>query len=228
MQAVGELHATPGEVPHKICLPIGTRWPSERVPFITAYPDFDNWSISEAVAPEFYKNVVTDSLYWGNGCEASLTMTDPYGNPFANDDTDKGKEYYINIGSPEVIETIETTEFTLLDTDIVLWPGNNTIGNEHFGDWREFAIGSYASWADLPSGKVIVVGTVDEGKTAQIRVRDKSWIKQNPCFIDQTSYNGYAEFTLDANDRYLLGKDGNQLCIDGQYFTLHFVIFRAQ
>lgn len=228
MQAVGELHATPGEVPHKICLPIGTRWPSERVPFITAYPDFDNWSISEAVAPEFYKNVVTDSLYWGNGCEASLTMTDPYGNPFANDDTDKGKEYYINIGSPEVTETIETTEFTLLDTDIVLWPGNNTIGNEHFGDWREFAIGSYAGWADLPSGKVIVVGTVDEGKTAQIRVRDKSWIKQNPCFIDQTSYNGYAEFTLDANDRYLLGKDGNQLCIDGQYFTLHFVIFRAQ
>ena len=233
MQAVGELHATPGEVPHKICLPIGTRWPSERVPFITAYPDFDNWSISEAVAPEFYKNVVTDSLYWGNGCEASLTMTDPYGNPFANDDTDKGKEYYINIGSPEVTETIETsTTFELLQSDIILY--RNDEGFD-FGDYNTLNVPVYADWNSMTSGKIYVVGSVYENSTPEIGVRDAAYSKY---FIGSNSglasFNGIGDFEIGTDDKYYFGCDNypqwyqgtNHLCIDGKRLKVKYVVYR--
>ena len=233
MQAVGELHATEGEVPHKICLPIGTRWPSERVPFITAYPDFGKWSTSEAAAPEFYKNVVTDSLYWGNGCEASLTMTDPYGNPFANDDSDKRKEYYINIGSPEVTETVETsTTFELLQSDIILY--RNDEGFD-FGDWGTLNVPVYADWNSMTSGKIYVVGSVYENSTPEIGVRDAA---NSKYFIGSNSglasFNGIGDFEIGTDDKYYFGCDNypqwyqgtNHLCIDGKRLKVKYVVYR--
>ena len=44
MQTVGEIKATAGEAPQKICLPLGTVWPSERKSIIGAYPYFGVWA----------------------------------------------------------------------------------------------------------------------------------------------------------------------------------------
>lgn len=234
MQTVGELHADPGTVPHKICLPIGTKWPSERRSIIEAYPDFASWAqLETAENKDFYNhdNKDDNAIYHDNGWNASLTMTNPYGVAFANDDSDLEKEYYINIGNPTVTETVETTEFTLQDTDVILWPANNNIGNQVMNG-TEFGIGSYSGWDSLAkNGKIIIIGTVDESKTATICARDSWWSR---WFLDDgnhqsISFNGYAEFSLlYDNDKEKFGKDGNQLSIIGQNFTLNYVIYRPQ
>lgn len=230
MQTVGELHADPGTVPHKICLPIGTKWPSERRSIIEAYQDFASWAQKETAENKtFYNNRNDDAIYHENGWDASLTMTNPYGVAFANDDSDLEKEYYINIGKPTVTEEVITTEFTLQDTDVILWPANNIIGNQVM-DGTEFGIGSYSGWSSLAqNGKIIILGTVDEGKTASIIARDSWWSR---WFLDDGNhqsvpFNGYAEFKLEnGNDNEKFGKDGNQLSIIGQNFTLNYVIYR--
>lgn len=234
MQTVGELHADPGTVPHKICLPIGTKWPSERRSIIEAYPDFASWAqLETAENKDFYNhdNKDDNAIYHDNGWNASLTMTNPYGVAFANDDSDLEKEFIINIGSPTVTETVETTEFTLQDTDDILWPANNNIGNQVM-DGTEFGIGAYSEWNTLAkNGKIIIIGTVDESKTATICARDSWWSR---WFLDDgnhqsISFNGYAEFSLlYDNDKEKFGKDGNQLSIIGQNFTLNYVIYRPQ
>ena len=232
MQTVGELHADPGTVPHKICLPIGTKWPSERRSIIEAYPDFASWAqLVTDDNKDFYnhENKDDNAIYHENGWDASLTMTNPYGGTFANDDSDLNKEYYINIGNPTVTEEVITTEFTLQDTDVILWPANNNIGNQVM-DGTEFGIGSYSGWSSLAqNGKIIILGTVDEGKTASIIARDSWWSR---WFLDDGNhqsvpFNGYAEFKLEnGNDNEKFGKDGNQLSIIGQNFTLNYVIYR--
>ena len=231
MQTVGELHADPGTVPHKICLPIGTKWPSERRSIIEAYPDFASWAqLVTDDNKDFYNhdNKDDNAIYHENGWNASLTMTNPYGGTFANDDSDLNKEFYINIGNPTVTEEVVITEFTLQDTDVILWPADGNIGNVQFGNnanyWTEYGIGSYSGWNNLAvGGKVIIIGTVDEGKTAVIRVRDAGWGR---TFIAQGPFNGYAEFTLQYdNDKNKFG-DGDELYIDGQFFTLNYVIYR--
>ncbi|MBR5326033.1 MAG: DUF4842 domain-containing protein [Prevotella sp.] len=227
MQTVGELHADPGTVPHKICLPIGTKWPSERRSIIEAYQDFASWAQKETNENKtFYNNRNDNAIYHENGWDASLTMTNPYGGTFANDDSDLEKEFYINIGSPTVTEEIITTEFTLQETDIILYNGGQAMG-----DWKEEPVPAYANWNDLAvGGKVIIIGTVDDGKEAKMRARDAWWQR---CFIGDNQntpvFNGYAEFTLQyTNDKERFGKDGDQLYIDGQYFTLNYVIYRPQ
>ena len=227
MQTVGELHADPGTVPHKICLPIGTKWPSERRSIIEAYQDFASWAQKETDENKtFYNNRNDDAIYHENGWDASLTMTNPYGGTFSNDDSDLNKEFYINIGSPKVTEEVITNEFTLQDTDIILYNGGQAMGN-----WKEEPVPAYANWNDLAvGGKVIIIGTVDDGKEAKMRARDAWWQR---CFIGDNqnlpAFNGYAEFTLQYNnDKERFGKDGDQLYIDGQYFTLNYVIYRPQ
>lgn len=227
MQTVGELHADPGTVPHKICLPIGTKWPSERRSIIEAYPDFASWAqLVTDDNKDFYnhKNKDDNAIYHENGWDASLTMTNPYGGTFANDDSDLNKEFYINIGIPTVTEEVITTEFTLQDTDIILYSGSQAMG-----DWKEQAVGVYADWDKMAvGGKIIIIGAVDEGKTAKMRARDQNWSR---IFIGDNQnapvFNGYAEFSLQyGNDKDKFGKDGDQLYIDGQYFTLNYVIYR--
>ena len=227
MQTVGELHADPGTVPHKICLPIGTKWPSERRSIIEAYQDFASWAQKETNENKtFYNNRNDNAIYHENGWDASLTMTNPYGGTFANDDSDLEKEFVINIGSPTVTEEVITNEFTLQDTDIILYNGGQAMGH-----WKEEPVPAYANWNDLAvGGKVIIIGTVDDGKEAKMRARDAWWQR---CFIGDNqnlpAFNGYAEFTLQYNnDKERFGKDGDQLYIDGQYFTLNYVIYRPQ
>lgn len=64
MQTVGELQADPGDAPQKICLPLGTVWPSERKSIVDAYPYFSNWAKAASAATDFYDTgKVDDCLY---------------------------------------------------------------------------------------------------------------------------------------------------------------------
>lgn len=226
LQDVGDLHADPGNVPHKICLSIGTLWPSERRSIIEAYPDFSSWATAETDAnKDFFthENKNPNALYYGDGFDGKLSMTNPYGGQFTNTDADLGTYYYEEIGKPTVTEETVTTEFTLQDTDIILYSGSQAMG-----DWKEQAVGVYADWNKMAvGGKIIIIGAVDEGKTAKMRARDQNWSR---IFIGDNQnapvFNGYAEFSLQyGNDKDKFGND-DQLYIDGQYFTLNYVIYR--
>ena len=230
METVGELHANPGLVPHKICLPIGTKWPSERRSIDEAYPDFVSWAQLETDAnKDFYNHDNKDdgAIYHGNGWDSSLPMTDPYGQPFANNDSDLGKIYYELISSRT--ETVTSTDITLLDGDIKLWEGNQAIG----ADGGNISLGAYTDWGNLQKGgTVLIVGTAQDG--AVIAVMD-AW--GNRKFIGTpnhtadydncVSFNGFTNFTLEYdNDNEKFGQYGDQIVILGKNFTLNYVIYR--
>ena len=69
MQTVGVLQANLGQVPHKICLPIGTVWPSERRNISRAYTKFNDWATGNISSSTFFEfneaDVKGDSLYTG-------------------------------------------------------------------------------------------------------------------------------------------------------------------
>lgn len=104
MQSVGLLQANLGQVPHKICLPILTKWPSERIPMDGAYPQFREWAQNKNSHPTFWDTFNTDSLYVAEGSDASLPLIDPYGIPYALNDTDLNKDYF-TYGPKEVTTT---------------------------------------------------------------------------------------------------------------------------
>lgn len=230
MQTVGELHADPGLVPHKICLPIGTKWPSERRTILEAYPDFASWS--QKVTDQnktFYNNRVDTVIYHGNGWDSSLPMTDPYGGTFANDTTDLGKIYYELISSRT--ETVTSTEITLLDGDIELWKGNQEIG----AGGGNISLDSYSNWGNLKKGgTVLIVGTAQDG--AVIAVMDAWGTRKfigspghTQDYDNCVSFNGFTNFTLEYdNDNTKFGENGDWIVILGKNFTLKHVVYRPQ
>ena len=66
MQSVGVLNANLGQVPHKICAPIGTVWPSERRNIKDTYPNFEAWATDRTAQPTFHENPNEAYLYTGN------------------------------------------------------------------------------------------------------------------------------------------------------------------
>ena len=108
LQTVGELHATKGKVPHKFCLPIGTKWPSERQMFVSAYPGFSDWATRVTDENKnFYKSPVSNYIYNDVGCDAKLDL--------ANSD---GVAY--TLGYTEDIKISETTTETT-EIETVVW-----------------------------------------------------------------------------------------------------------
>ena len=70
MQTVGELQADPGDAPQKICLPLGTVWPSERKSILGAYPYFAVWARAASAATNFTQEGKDDDylyMYPANG-----------------------------------------------------------------------------------------------------------------------------------------------------------------
>ena len=232
METVGELHANPGLVPHKICLPIGTKWPSERRSIDEAYPDFVSWAQLETDAnKDFYNHDNKDdgAIYHGNGWDSSLPMTDPYGQPFANNDSDLGKIYYELISSRT--ETVTSTDITLLDGDIELWKGNQEIG----AGGGNISLDSYSNWGNLKKGgTVLIVGTAQDG--AVIAVMDAWGTRKfigspghTQDYDNCVSFNGFTNFTLEYdNDNTKFGENGDWIVILGKNFTLKHVVYRPQ
>ncbi|MBP5777587.1 MAG: DUF4842 domain-containing protein [Prevotella sp.] len=231
LQDVGDLHADPGNVPHKICLPIGTLWPSERRSIIEAYPDFSSWATAETDAnKDFFthENKNPNALYYGDNFDGKLSMTNPYGGQFTNTDADLGTYYYEEIGNPTVTQTVETTEeIELQEGEILLWEGSQAMG-----DGFVQYLGVRSDWASLrQGGKVTVYGTNAENAIIAVR---SSWGNRN--FIGTAGYNtdynnfvafnGYVQFTLEyGNDNEHFGKDQEQVIVAGKNFTLRAVVY---
>jgi hypothetical protein len=227
METVGELHANPGLVPHKICLPIGTKWPSERRSIIEAYPDFASWASLETDAnKDFYNHDNKDdgAIYHGTGWDSSLPMTDPYGVTFANNDSDLGKIYYELISSRT--ETVTTNSYTPQEGDVILWQPAEGSTEFDFGYCNTLDIPEYENYNDMNGGKVMIIGSDNgNGNAPQIKVYKSDYSR---VFIEQTSFNGYAEFNLQyGNDKNCFG-GGSHIQIQGWNMKLNYVIYRPQ
>ena len=107
MQAVGDLRAEPGKVPHRFCLPIGTKWPSERRMFTLAYPGFDAWAKGETNDNSFCQSPNTAYIYSDNGNDAKLDLYDV-----------DGTKYYVGY-TTNIKLSQSTTEVT--ETETVVW-----------------------------------------------------------------------------------------------------------
>ena len=73
------LKADKGEAPQKICVPVGTRWPYERVAIDEAYGNFTNWvGHTESFTPEtlWGTNFNEDKLYPSMGATEDETGTE--------------------------------------------------------------------------------------------------------------------------------------------------------
>lgn len=127
MQTVGVLEANLGKVPHKICAPIGTVWPSERKNIKDTYPDFEAWATDRTTTSEFHNNPVDDNLYIGvnNGVPAGLPTTDAYGREIR---TVNDGNIYTNYVWEEV-----KSQSTYSETETDLWSSVSGYAYNHEG-----------------------------------------------------------------------------------------------
>jgi hypothetical protein len=154
MGAVGELHAEEGQVPHKFCLPIGTKWPSERRKFVLAYPGFEDWAKDENVNKEFYKSPDSRYIYSDVGCDATLDLY--------NSD---GVEYTVGY-TDDIIISEETTKTTEIET--VVWAPVNGWQLNDWGDNHLIYDDIFAKMDDTLDDNTYTIriyGTVAQGAT---------------------------------------------------------------
>lgn len=234
MQTVGEIKATAGEAPQKICLPLGTVWPSERKSIIGAYPYFGVWARAANAATNFTAEGQEDDYLYMHPANGLAELEDLYSTEEVTDtDTDTQTTYSTTTipdnsgggsgdGSGSGSGSTTNTQITLWSTSVDM------------GDGKAQGLGTYANWANLSrGGKVAIYGTVADGADAIIAVRD-AWGSRN--FIGSAGYmtdydkfvsfNGYAEFTLEyGNDNIYFGENGDELYVCGKNFTLTRVIY---
>lgn len=134
MQAVGNLRAEPGKVPHKFCLPIGTKWPSERRKFTDAYSGFDAWAKGETDDESFCKSPNTAYIYSDNGNDAKLDQYDVNGIEYTVDYTTdiKISESTTEISETETVVWVNNPGWQLID-----WSANNLIYDNIFAKMDE-------------------------------------------------------------------------------------------
>jgi hypothetical protein len=213
MQSVGVLNANLGQVPHKICLPIGTVWPSERRSMDGAYKYFATWAMDKNSYPEFYKNegdqVATDSLYTGK--TTGLSLTD------AN-----GREYYTtNDGSIwtnySAEEIRSSSSYSVIET--TLWEGSQTYAPEASNNNL-----TIASVTFNVGDKFRVYGTNGSGSERWITFHDadangSNWqaiVSAGPDF----SVKGYHSIEVDSQDKASRLSNGPKLYIAGKDMTI--------
>ena len=186
-QAAYELSAYKGEAPHKICVPVGTRWAYERTDIKDAYTGFEDYV---AGAPEPWSTTgVEDNLYPLDGVAYEMK----------NDQT--------GTSSYEEISSSSTTEYsyTLADAtnEHVLW--SDVSGNTKFTSNWSVNINISAeniNTADVGNGTIIrFYFTCDEN--FMLKVTDNTWddfdlgnANWNLNFMQGTAKNGYVEFRL--------------------------------
>lgn len=208
MQSVGVLNANLGQVPHKICLPIGTVWPSERRSMDEAYKYFGMWATNKNSYPEFYKNegdqVTTAYLYTGK--TTGLSLTD------AN-----GREYYTtndgNIWTNYSAEEIRSSSsYSVIET--TLWEGSQTYAPEASNNNL-----TIASVTFNVGDKFRVYGTNGSGSERWITFHDSNWgaiISAGPDF----SAKGYHSIVVETQDQANKLSNGPLLNIAGKDMTI--------
>ena len=133
LQAVGELHAVAGQVPHKFCLPIGTKWPSERNMFTLAYPGFDAWAKGETNDISFCQSPDSTHIYSDNGSDSKLDLYDVNGTKY---DVGYTTDIKISESTTEVTET-ETVVWAHAGVYLNNWPDNYLIFDDIFAKMDE-------------------------------------------------------------------------------------------
>ena len=124
LRTVGILESEVGGVPHKVCAPIGTVWPSERQNVTKAFPNFEGWATKRDPSV-FHNNPNTSLQYTGN--TTGLPLKDSNGRDITT--VDDG-----NIWTNYSVEELKSQQ-TYIETETVLWSsdagytyGANTTG----------------------------------------------------------------------------------------------------
>ncbi len=192
-QAAYELSAYKGEAPHKICVPVDTRWAYERTDIKDAYTGF----------PAYVDG--GDEPWATTGVEDNLYPLDGVAYEMKNDQT--------GTSSYEEISNSSTTEYsyTLADaTNETVWwddiTGNTTFYTKSDGNWdgNVFVSANDLKAAEIGNGTIIrFYFASDNGY--MLKVSDTNWSNfdlgnngwdQN--FIQGGSKNGYVEFKLNT------------------------------
>ena len=208
-QAAYELSAYKGKAPHKICVPVGTRWAYERTDIKDAYTGFENY-VATRIEP------------WSTtGVEDNLYPLDGVAYEMKNDQT--------GTSSYEEISSSSTTEYsyTLADAtnEHVLW--SDVSGNTKFVQNGNNWDGAVRISTDDLNAAEIGNGTIirfyfasENGFT--IKATDNTWgdfelgnsnSGWNKNLISGNAKNGYVEFKLNTTtaNRY----KQNELIIQG-------------
>lgn len=206
-QAAYELSAYKGEAPHKICVPVGTRWAYERTDIKDAYTGFEDY-------------VAGGSEPWSTtGVEDNLYPLDGVAYEMKNDQT--------GTSSYEEVSSSSTTEYsyTLADAtnEHVLW--SDVTGNTKFvqngNNWNGFVSISTndLNAAEIGNGTIIRFYFASENGFT-IKATDNTWedfelglTGWNKNQIIGNAKNGYVEFKLNTTtaNRY----KQNSLIIQG-------------
>ena len=144
-QTAYELSAYKGEAPHKICVPVGTRWPYELTEIRSAYPGFEDY-------------VGGGSEPWANGVEENLYPIEGVAQSMRTDKT-------ANITYEEISSSTTTTyNYTLADAvnEHELWTGNVDFGNWN-GNNNVTISAADLSAAEIGNGTVIRIYGVSNG-----------------------------------------------------------------
>lgn len=202
MQSVGVLSANLGKVPHKICLPIGTVWPSERRSMDGAYNYFAMWAKNKDSYPEFYKNegdqVTTAYLYTGK--TTGLSLTD------AN-----GRSIETNYTSEQVVSSTSTST-----VETILWEGSQTYTPESSNNNL-----TIASVTFNVGDKFRVYGTNGSGSERWITFKDAA----NQAIVSVNSgidfsAKGYYSIKVETQDQASKFSKGPLLNIAAQDMTI--------
>lgn len=182
------LSAYKGEAPHKICVPVGTRWAYERTDIKDAYTGFSSY-VSGGAEP------------WGTtGVEDNLYPLDGVAYDMKTDKT--GSVSYEELSS----SSTTTYSYSLADADNehVWW--SDVSGNTKFDNWNGYVAISTdeLNAAGIGNGTIIrIYFTSESGYT--IKATDNTWgdfelnnTGWNKNLISGNAKNGYVEFKLNT------------------------------
>lgn len=198
-QAAYELSAYKGEAPHKICVPVGTRWAYERTDIKDAYTGFPAYV--DGGAEPWATTGVEDNLYPLDGVAYEMK----------NDQT--------GVPTYEEISSSSTTEYSYVLKDAInenkLWTGNADFawsGGQNIEITAEDLLS-----AQIGNGTIIRIYGVADGwfnikanymdSWDDIDLRDENWIQRynngtqdvvDKCNYGANSLNGCVELRLNT------------------------------
>ena len=212
MQSVGVLNANLGQVPHKICAPIGTVWPSERRNIKDTYPNFEAWATDRTAQPTFHENPKTEFLYTGN--TTGLPLEDAY-----------GREYFtVNDGNIYTNYTWEEVkdQTTYAATETILWSNDTGYAYDADGNGAPVSLTLYST--TFNSGdKLRVYGSKQDDNGRIIFQYYEGGSYQNIVSSEDqgtTGGTGYFDIPINDADKASHLSNGPTLYIAAQNFTI--------
>ena len=210
-QAAYELSAYKGAAPHKICVPVGTRWAYERTDIKDAYTGFESYVAGG------------DEPWSTTGVNANLYPLDDVASEMKEDQT--------NVSSYEKISSSSTTEYSYNLADAtnehLLW--SDVSGNTKFVKngtaWEGYVAisASDLNAAKIGNGTIIRFYFASENGFT-IKATDNTWGdfvlgKDNSGWsknlISGNAKNGYVEFKMDTETANRFKQENNRLIIQG-------------